>query len=164
MRPSRTSAHTTAAVHAKQPRPSVSPQQPAREAEQTIYPTPPTTPDLIDSAVVLDASPVSPVTLTTPAGSSYSATTAPLPIHFQLDTPHTHPHASGLRLTPDFSILGALGGTRILDLNKQSLWDRMPHPVIAASVVADRSNGQKGEEEHVERMLGGKAEKKKMST
>lgn len=126
---------------------------------QSFYPTPPASPELFDDPIL------PPISLATslPActTSLIVSSTSPIPIHLQLDTPHTLPYASTFRLSAVPSFLGTLGGARALTLENQSIWDRMPHPGVSAVVAVNGRGVGKGEEAHVERMVGGKMDNRK---
>jgi hypothetical protein len=129
--------------------------------EQSFYPTPPPSPDLIDVSVLPAEKPTdgastavdSPTAVPSPAPASAPAPTAtPIRIPLLLNTHHPLPHAATLRLDAPSGILAALGGNRVLSLDAQTVWDRMPYSAVTA-VVATRDAL---EEDAVEMIIGGK--------
>lgn len=142
-------------------------QQHKQQHPQDCYPTPPASPDLIDSILSFPTpdktfiesqspppTPPPPVQVETKVATATPA----IPIPILLNTHHTLPHASTLRLTTSQSILGALGGNRVLKLDSfQTVWDRMPYSAATATHVVRTPTGM--EEDKVEAMLGGLEEK-----
>ena len=89
-----------------------------------------------------------------PAPASVSAT-PPLPqppaspIPLTLSGQSQVPYAASLRLKTSSSLLGVLGGLRVLSLDAQSLLQRMPYTAAAINMPRDR------DEDVVEALLGG---------
>jgi hypothetical protein len=84
----------------------------------------------------------------------YKRTTPSIPISLLLNTPHTLPHAAPFKLAHPAGILSALGGNRVLHVEKKSsIFDRMPYS--AASTNGLMLTQDQGEEASVEAMLEG---------
>lgn len=125
--------------------------------EQSFYPTPPPSPDLIDVSVLPADRPTDEASEavdspTAQPSSSPAPTATPIRIPLLLNTHHPLPHAATLRLDAPSGILAALGGNRVLSLDAQTVWDRMPYSAVTA-VVATRDAL---EEDAVEMIIGGK--------
>jgi hypothetical protein len=144
---------------------------------ESIYPTPPASPELDEQPVILEE-PLSPVTCplspnqpdSTLLDSSLSQSpsleslcspinqtthhTPSIPIPVLLNTSHSLPHAAPFKLAQSTGILSVLGGNRILQLEGLgNILTRMPYSAASASAPAFTKD--QAEEESVEAMIGG---------
>ena len=84
----------------------------------------------------------------------YKRTPPPIPISLSLNTTHSLPHAAPFKLAHAAGILSALGGNRVLQVDrKASIFDRMPYS--PASTNGLMLTQDQGEEASVEAMLEG---------
>ena len=102
----------------------------------------------IPSTASIHTSSSAPATASVPAPSPLPQPPAS-PIPLTLSGQSQVPYAASLRLKTSSSLLGVLGGLRVLSLDAQSLLQRMPYTAAAINMPRDR------DEDVVEALLGG---------